>query len=264
MPALTQIEHAGFDRGLAALISAAPVSMKRVLMAEAGSILKACAGRTKVAPADSITTNERLRIVKDLGLNGGNREGDIYINAGIRGDFGVVWRRTRGRRGFQQTHSAGLKPLNRHFGEKTWIDLKEAVADFKIQASKRLPLAKRSAGLARQSWVQIADSLGIALESVPGGGISGAGLAKARAALTSQGRAITNGFSEQEARQQGFMLSLINRLPYGPKAGLDAILQTVLSGRAAYFEQNLSRGVFQDMSKLLRAYPGLTLNSNSL
>lgn len=258
MPATLQ--HAGFDQGIRALIAAAPVSMKRVLRAEAGSILKACAGRTKVASATAITTNERLRIVKDLGFNGGNREGDIYINAGIRGDFGKVWRRTRGRKGFQQTHAAGFKPLNRHFGDKAWIDLQEAVADFKIQAGKRIPLAKKSGGLARQSWVQIADTLGILLEMVPGGGLSGAGLAKARAALNSKGAAVQNGFSEQEARQHGFLLRIINRLPYGTKAGLDAVLVTVMNGRAAYFQQNLARGVFGDQAKLLRAYPGLTVN----
>jgi hypothetical protein len=264
MPASLTVQHAGFDRAMSALIAAAPVSMKRVLRAEAGSILKACAGRTKVASATSITTNERLRIVKDLGFNGGNREGDIYINAGIRGDFGKVWRRTRGRKGFQQTHAANFKVLNRHFGKGAWIDLQEAVADFKIQANKRVPLAKKSAGLARQSWVQIADSLGIALELVPGGGISGAGLAKARAALTSKGNAVQNGFSNEEARQQGFLIRLMNRLPYGRQAGLDLVLQTVISGRAAYFAQNLARGVFGDQKKLLRAYPGLTSNQSSL
>ena len=259
MPATATLQHTGFDQALRALVAAAPVSMKRVLRAEAGSILKACAGRTKVATAQTITTNERLRIIKDLGLNGGNRKADIYINAGIRGEFGKVWRRTRGRQGFQQTHAANFKPLNRHFGDKAWIDLQEAVADFRIQAQKRIPLAKRSAGLARQSWVQIADSLGIALETVKGGGLSAAGLAKARAALTSQGRTVQNGFSDQEARQHGFLLRLINRLPYGPRSGLDAVLQSVLAGRAAYFQQNLARGVFADQAKLLRAYPGLTV-----
>lgn len=265
MPASFQLRAAGYQTALRALVAAAPVSTERVLRAEAGIILKTCAARTKVAKAAAITTNERLRIVKDLGYAHGRSGGfGIAINAGIRGVFGKVWRSTTrkdGTWGLQQTHDANFRPLNRHFGDAVWIDLKEAVEDFRLEASKRIPLAKASAGLARQSWIQIADSLGILLEAVPGGGISGAGLAKARAALTSQGRAVQNGFSEQHRLAQSYFLRLVNRLPYGPSAGLDSTLATVLAGRADYFRQNAARGVFGDMKKLLRAYPGLTLNN---
>ena len=265
MPASATLKAAGFHQALRALIEASPVSMERTLRAEAGSILKACAARTKVAKADAITRNERLRIVKDLGYTHG-RSGafGIAINVGIRGAFGKVWRSTTrkdGTWGLQQTHAENFRPLNRHFGDSVWTDLKEAVSDFQYEARKRVPMAKQSAGLARQSWVQIADSLGIRLENVPGGGISGAGIAKARAALTSRGQSVTNGFSEEERRNQGFLLRLINRLPYGPQAGLDRVLEWVMAGRAAYFEKNLARGVFRDQAKLLRAYPGLTMRN---
>lgn len=265
MPAgFRPLQHARFDQALRGLIAVSPVSLERTLRAEGGSILKACAARTKVAKTAAVTRNERLRIVKDLGYQHG-RSGNfgVAISVGIRGPYGKVWRSTTrkdGTWGLQQTHAEGFRPLWRHFGDSVWIDLKEAVEDFRYELRKRLPLAKQSAGLARQSWVQIADSLGIRLENVPGGGISAAGIAKARAALTSQGRPALNGFSEEERRNQGFILRLINRLPYGPAAGLDRVLELVLAGRAAYFEQNMARGVFADQAKLLRAYPGLTIH----
>lgn len=265
MPASLQLRAAGYQSALRALVAAAPVSAERVLRAEAGSILKACAARTKVAKAATITRNERLRVIKDLGYAHGRSGGfGIAINAGIRGAFGKMWRSTTrkdGTWGLQQTHAENFRPLNRHFGDAVWIDLKEAVEDFKSSAAKRVPAAKQSAGLARQSWVQIADSLGILLEAVPGGGLSGAGLAKARAALASNGRAYVNGFSEEERNSKGVLFRLINRIPFGPAAGLDQILLGVVAGRAAYAEQNMARGVFDDMKKLLRAYPGLTLNN---
>lgn len=265
VPADLQLRAAGYQAALRALVAAAPVSTERVLRAEAGSILKTCAARTKVAKASAITTNERLRVIKDLGYSHGRSGGfGIAINAGIRGAFGKVWRSTTkkdGTWGLQQTHDSNFRPLNRHFGDAVWTDLKEAVEDFRYAAAKRVPAAKQSAGLARQSWVQIADSLGIVLENVPGGGLSGAGLAKARAALASNGRTYINGTSDQERSAQGFLLRLVNRLPFGPAAGLDQILLTVVAGRAAYFEQNAARGVFDDIKKLLRAYPGLTLNN---
>jgi hypothetical protein len=266
MPADFRLVADGFQRALGMLIEAAPVSTERVLKAEAGAILKACAGRTKVAKASAVTTNERLRIIKDLGYNGGNKSADIYINAGIRGAFGKVWRKTRPAPGggwiFQQTHDANFRVLNRHFGDAVWTDLREAVEDFKYEAAKRIPQARASAGLARQSWIQIADSIGIRLENVPGGNLSASGILKARAAIASNGQAYVNGMSEQEHSQRGFVLRLINRLPFGPKAGLDATLASVLAGRSAYFEQNMARGVFGDMQKLLRAYPGLTVYNN--
>ncbi len=272
MPASVQFKAAGFQQALRALVAASPVSMERTLRSEAGSILKACAGRTKVAKADKITANERLRLINDLGyfhMRGDmTEEGYISVNAGIRGEWGKIWQnvtRTRGPDagtwGWQQTHGPGLRPLDRHFGERRWQQLQAAAAAVRAEERRRVPLAKKSAGLARQSWVQIADSLGIRLESVPGGGISGAGIAKARAALTSSGQAVTNGFSEEERRQHSFLLRLINRLPYGPQAGLDRTLEWVLAGRAAYFRQNMARGVFDDQAKLLRAYPGLTMRN---
>jgi len=273
MPAAFDLVADRFQQALRTLVAASPVSIERTLKAEAGSILKACAGRTKVAKAAKITANERLRLIKDLGyahIRGDvAEEGHISVNAGIRGEWGKIWQnvtRTRGPGagtwGWQQTHGPGLRPLDRHFGERRWQQLQAAAAAVRDEERRRVPIAKQSAGLARQSWVQIADALGIRLEAVPGGHLSSAGLAKARTAIASDGRSYVNGLGQEERQQHGVLLRLINRLPFGEAAGLDLTLQYVLAGRAAYFEQNMGRGVFRDVDRLLKAYPGLTVHHN--
>lgn len=86
MPISLKLQAERFQQALRALADASPVSLERTLRAEAGSILKACAARTKVAKVAAITRNERLRVIKDLGYGHG-RSGDfgIAINAGTRG-----------------------------------------------------------------------------------------------------------------------------------------------------------------------------------
>lgn len=263
-----QFDTSAMDRMFKQLVAYSPVSVKATIRAEAGSILKTCASRTKVAKANNIALNARLFIVKQLGYAHGRSDlvsnGHIAINVGIRGDFGKVWQSVvktsgpkKGTLGWQQTHGPNFKPLNRHFGQKRWTDLQEAVSDFKYEEKKRLPLAKRSAGLARQSWLLIGDDLGIRLEDVPGGSISAAGLAKARAALASDGRAYKNGTAREMGEARRFSITLTNQLPYGRRINLDRVLVSAIQGRVKFFERNVSLGVFQSLDKMLKAYPGV-------
>lgn len=265
MQARVKIDTMAVDRAFQALANYSPVAVRDTLRAEAGSILKTCAGRTKVAKPADIVPRERLRIVKELGYAHG-RSGlfDIAITVGARSAaaYGKVWRSTTrrdGTWGIQQTHAPGFQPLNRHYGDAVWTDLKEAVQDFQYDERKRVPLAKKSAGLARQSWVQIADDLGIRLEDVPGGGISPAGIAKAREAIARDGRSYKNGQGSEYGSARDFTIRLTNQLPYASKVRLDSILAGAINGRVKFFERNLALGVFKSLEKTLKAYPGLRI-----
>jgi hypothetical protein len=264
MSATLTIDATGFRRAILGLSQFTPLGVRAVIRAEAGSILKACAGDTKVATQDQVDLRTRVRTIRDLDLTGGkrNREATISVNAGLRGPFGRVFMRKRDGTGWRRTHEAGFKPLHQHYRRGDWIDLQEAIATVRSALRRAIPAARGAIGLARQSWVQIADDFGTPLERVPGGKLSAAGIAKARAAIASTGQQYRNGQAREYSDNRTFVLTLINRLPFGRKIQLDSILARHVNGRARYFEQNLARGVFDNMAHTLRAYPGLRIQRN--
>lgn len=271
-------EIAKLSRAFHAIARSARVTGEAVLRGEAGIILKACAGRTKVATQAKADLRSARRVLGKQGLDltgaGGTQPGDITVNAGEKGPFGRVWIRSprSTRRAMQSGRPFRLagqiskgnftfKPERYHWKKGTWIDLLEVASDVAYQMRKAIPAGRRAIGLARQSWVQIADSLGIKLEAVKGGGnLSAAGLAKARAAIAANGRRYANGLSRQE-RGARATLTLINRYPGGRKMGMDRTLAGVLIGRARFFQQNLRRGVFSSIAHTARAYPYLTVKN---
>lgn len=240
----------------------ASLPLERVIRAEAGSILKACAGMTKVANPEKVEIGARNDALRSLGLTSDRAGSDITINSGRRGPTGRVFARSTGPRSnrrWRRAYGAGYpigKPENTHWKDRDWTDIQEAIADYERLLEKVLPAAVKSIGLARQSWVQIADSLGIRLEAVPGGHISAAGIQKARQAISSNGRIYVNGRSREERAAEGFFIDLINGLPYGQKVQLPRILYVAMQGRAQYYAENVSLGVFQSLSEIASRYPG--------
>jgi len=230
--------------------------------AEAGVILKTWAGRTQVATQQKVDRDARNRAIRGLDLT---RGGDITVNTGLKAPYGRVFMRTKSGK-YRRTHEAGFRPVSGargqgngdHYKKGDWIDLKEAIAATRLAVSKALPTARRAIGLARQSIVQIADELNLRLESVRGGGsLSAAGLAKARAALASNGQHYANGRGVTSKTAQEFSLTLINRYPKGGQLGMDRTLTGVIAGRLKYFERNLAEATFLSASRTARAYPYL-------
>jgi hypothetical protein len=240
-------------------------SQRDVLRAEAGVILKTWAGRTKVAGAEAIGVQVRKRISRSLGLSGRGR-GDgtesVSINMGMRGVPGRVWWHTRNNKfqlaGQMSKNGQSFSPRNIHFRRLDWLDIKEATFGYSSEIRRALPMALRSAGLARQSVIQIADGLGIDLATVKGGGtLSAAGIAKARAAIASNGRAYRNGVGRMGGDETRDYIELINTLPYNAKIGMDRTLLGVLNGRAAFIETSYRKGAFNSLRNSARAFPNL-------
>lgn len=274
MQAVLSVDSRGFSRALEEMSRTTGLALRKIIIAEAGSILKACAGDTKVATEKTVTQKAINRTLgkTGLGLTKANDPGDISINTGARGTFGRVWVRSPAQRrgsgkpfrlaGTIGERTLSFSPERYHWRRPAWTDITEAVADAAYQLAKVIPAAKKSIGLARQSWVQIADSLGIRLESVPGGRISASAIAKARAAIASTGRPYTNGLGRRHDEAQSFFVTLVNRLPYGTRIGLDRILAKNINGRVRYFHENMRRGVFDHLSTIARKYPGLDIRNN--
>ena len=237
--------------------------LKKVIRAEAGSILKACAGDTKVASVEQVSGRARRRVIKELELN----RGDITINSGTSkrgaGTAGRIWAVSHGPRAKHRQYRLAFyngNPVgvanNIRFTTPDWIDIEEAKQDYVRKIKMALEAAKRSIGLARQSWIQIADSLNIRLESVPGGRLSASGIAKARRALAKDGHPYVNGVSVEAEVSDGYYVDLVNRFPAGGRIGFARILFNAIRNRQKHFERALEVGVFKSEEKVAQQFPG--------
>lgn len=251
---------------------------RAILRAEAGSILKIWAGRVKVAKSQDIRVRVRRQAAYLAGVAPRGRNSDfmVSINTGLRGEEGRIWFQTRrglkagaslaaNRRSFQlvgkiDVHSGRIHYNHLHFRNQDWAVIVEDVNRYREWYQKLLPKAEQSVGLARQSVVQIADQLGIDLESVPGRGISSAGIRKARSAIASNGRAYVNGSGTEAGNVESYYVDLFSRLPYGHRIGMDAALAEVLGGRAKYIETAYAKGAFDSMNGVVRAFPNVFRN----
>lgn len=242
-------------------------SEKVVTKGEAGAILKTWAGRTKVATRDKVEYRARKRALHGLGYTkagSGAAPGAITINTGTRGIAGRVWVKTAGKRG-KPWREAGVlnvktfafQPRNFHWKDSDWSSINKAVVDSELAIKKATELGAASAGLARQSVVQIADKLQIDLTRIPGGGASPAAIAKARLAMASNGQRYINGTgTETEEKNAGrYFVTLINSLPYHAKAGLDRTLAGVLAGRVGLYRRTFANGAFKSIQGTTRSYP---------
>jgi hypothetical protein len=250
---------------------------RAILLGEAGVILKTWAGRTKVAKPEQAMQRARYRAGKrtfgDVSSASTNPYG-ISINTGAKHGYpGVVWFRTRNKK-FQQAGvitnkgdwvpGSGVVFYPVHFRDSDWAKIDAGARAYAGWLRALLPVAEKSVGLARQSVIQIADSLGIDLTQVKGGGtLSAAGIAKARAAIASNGRAYVNGRGSHWGNAVRYHVQLINRLPYGIKAGMDRTLAGVLAGRVKYFETSYKKGAFDSIKSAARAFPNIVRVSNS-
>jgi hypothetical protein len=267
---------------------------RTVLLSFAGVVLKTWAGRTKVANDSRIDRKSRLHAISSLGHTGKGRpspRGDVTVNAGFKNPhFGRVWIKVRNGAGKKNwllalgdnftepgnaVRSTGLvrrgkgsrivrgvfnKYPNRPSSTTTdWVSSIVTAADQSMaKVPQSIAKGRKSSNLSRQSVVQIADALGIDLLRVQGGGtLSGAGIAKARAALATTGKVYRNGAAARGGDQVRAYVDLVNRLPYGRKIGMDRTLLGVLAGQNKYFERSYAKGAFDTQKAAIRAFPNL-------
>jgi hypothetical protein len=236
-----------------------------VLRAEAGSILKKWAGVTKVADRESADERARYRAGKRAFGNLGGASKNQYrlsVNTGVRGGIpGWVWYMHPSNRFMLAGYiddSGGVHPNpQRRFKNEAWSQISSGMQVYGGHLSTLLPHAHKSIGLARQSVIQIADSLGIDLSAVQGQGVSAAGINKARAAIASSGRAYKNGLGSQGGDDAKAFVQLINRLPFGVKSGMDRGLAGVLSGRAKFIETAYKKGAFDSAKNAAKSFPNV-------
>ncbi len=240
-----------------------------VLRAEGGSILKQWAGRTKVGTPEQADYRARYRAGKMAFGAVSHIDRNPYrisVNTGLRGgEVGWVWYKHPGG-GFIPagviSDNGTILPNHIHFKPDVWSKVVEGMERYADSLAGLLPNARKSIGMARQSVIQIADQLGIDLNSVKGQGISSAGITKARAAIASTGKTYQNGYGSEGGDDVRYHIRLLNNLPFGVRSGMDRILIGVLSGRAKFIETAYKKGAFDSMRSVSRAFPNVfkTLN----
>ena len=262
-------ELAKLPAALRAIAGASGLAAREVVDGFAGVVLKACAGETAVASVPATRLRSQFRLMADLGLTGGKQATAldiITVNSGAKAAFGRVFLRTTSGR-WRRTHEAnfsrvagipskGRKKPGDHYSDFQWLVLSSALQAVRAGLAPARAAGRRTRALGRQAWVQIADSLGIRLEDVRGGGrLSASAIAQARTAISYKGAAYQNGLSRREETQRKYLVTLINRYPRNQKIGMDRTLRSVLIGQAGYFQKNLELGIFNSIEKTARAYP---------
>lgn len=122
-----------------------------------------------------------------------------------------------------------------------------------MDARRRTHLAAVLAakGLAKKSWLQIADLLGINIKAP----------VYVAAAVASDGKQYMNVTAATKHSKSSIVIEFSNSQPTVniPRVGGARALERAIQGRIKFFDKNASLAVFADIKKQAKAYPGLKL-----
>ena len=249
-----------------AVTAAARISVEDWAMGESGVILKRWTGMTKVASEERVTVEARYRAGKQAfgGATNVKNPFGITVNTGKRdGIPGKVWNRTKlknWQEAGQIRDDATWIPAWKHFGDEAWKRIDAGGKSYAATLAKMKPMALKAVGLARQSVVQIADQLGISLESVRGGTANAAGIAKARSALASDGRYYQNGRGIRDKDSTSFFVEMINGYPRIQELRMDETLEAIVRDRMGETRRALESKVFESAQRTTRVFPYISPN----
>ena len=248
-----------YSKALAHMAKLSGLDTRKIVLAEAGVILKTCAARTKVATASKLRDGARLSTLRGMELTKPKQIGEyeFTVNAGKKAPYGRVWTRKNTSNKWQMVFGNDFSRVPRHFAEQAWRTANFLAKQSKVAVRKGIDTAKQRAGLARGSWVLIADSLGISLENVRGGqNIAASAIQKARRARARGNKQINNGRSREEAKAKSYFVTLINGLPYGRRIGLDRMLTIVMANRVKFFANAVKAGYRGSLAETAKLFPG--------
>jgi hypothetical protein len=258
-------ELAKFSQAMRDVVAVTGASAEEVTRGFAGRILKRWAGKTKVVTEANIIRRARARTAHKLNLSKANQnDASITINNGARGgQVGEVWHRTANNK-YQQAgmivgsgYAFAFVPAWKHWKTAQWSAINHLAGNYARLLGGRIFDGIRSINLGRQSVVQIAKAIGIDLTKVPGQGVSAAGIAKANAAVASNGQVYVNGTGKAHWNANRFFVEMVNNYPKGVNTGMDTVLAGVIANEIKYYERNMAEGVFLAHERVARAYPFL-------
>lgn len=107
----------------------------------------------------------------------------------------------------------------------------------------------KARGLARRSWLDIAEQMGLKID-VPG---------YVRSAVATTGRTYENTSAKRSRGKDGYSVVISNAQPTAVNTGAARAIQRAMDGRAKYFRKNCELGVFAEVAKVAKAYPGFQI-----
>ncbi len=173
------------------------------------------------------------------------------VNTGRKGGaIGRVWFKTKWGK-FQEagfvTDDGNFQQKHWHFADDDWARISTGAGMHANFLPGMIAAGKAAIGLARQSVVQIADSLGLKLD--------GDGVERAREARPSNGEFYVNGYGVKESQGDQFSVELVNQYPRIVESKIDIAAEEVLSNRMAFVAINLEFALKKDLAKIAKAFP---------
>lgn len=216
------------------------------MLFEVGKVLEGCVRLTlgnKFKIARSVEAKNRT-----LNESGSKRSPIIYVTKA-----GLIWFADYpgpGYEGVAEGRKTGtgktFHPMSEffHYGQPRWTRYQQSLLDLK---NKQIEV-RMVMGRAAQSWVQIADSLGVRI-NVPG---------YVRDAVPFKGKKHVNGFSRTIRTMNGALLEMqnVNPVLLGTIDG-GRILRTSILGREKYFRHGISEAYINDVKTIAHRYDGL-------
>lgn len=247
-----------YGQALAAMAKLVGLEPQQLLKEEVGIILKTCIARTKQVSVAKLRDSARLRALRGLGLT----RGPLTINAGVKARFGMVWRRNYENGQYFPIYYQDFSDVpNQHFGGEMFRVSTALTDNAKKEMQSAVQVAKKTQGLARKSWITIADKAGINLALVKGGkSIADSSIGRARNATAKGGAERNNGAAIVQNSGGIYAITVINRLPYGSKIGLGLLLSFTVQGRTAYFVTAVKKGFDGSLEQATKLFPGWTFN----
>lgn len=224
------------------------VPYESVILSETGHVLERTIDLTKGATAAGITAsvNSKFNNFGD-GRYGTANTRNVDPRISIAPTAGHKWwvsRDANGKRTFYIMNGG------RRWSKARWAAYQNEELQRQMQLRQFLPKAKGARGLAKRSWLQIAQDLGIPLEAIA---------AYVRGARPSSGKEYTNGSGKEFRGTDTFFIEIANNYPALADGRLPghSILQRAINGRLAFFAKNLEKGVFENLAARAQKYPGV-------
>ena len=240
-----------------------------VVKDEVGHLLEACIRHTPGARTEVIEQRvqykERLLYsaysggdvgkdarAQDRFISQGQRNGNAwYVTENYTGRATARFSRQRDRAG-NVAKSWHLMNGNRRWPDELWAEYQreesERQQDYAAHLASEMRVAKRSKGLSAQSWLEIADALGIPIRIAE----------YVRRAIPSDGKSYVNGSGHVETTAEATSYVLENFQPLLLKSGKAAgIVSGAIATRARAFDIAAQKGLFADLAFLAQRYPSL-------
>lgn len=251
-----QQELAKFTQAGRAISDAVGASFEKWAMGEMGVVLREWTSHIPETTPAAARLRSRGRATKEIGVHS-LKAWSTTVNTGRKGGkVGLAWFRTR-RGKFQPvgviSDEGEFDASHLHYKSQDAMKISMALNSYAGLLPRVIEAGQQAIGLARNSVIQIADSLGIALEQVRGHG--SIDFSRARAARPSNGQFYQNGYGIKAGKDDNFSVEAVNTYSRIAESKVDVALDEVLSNRFAYHMQNLQAALAKDARAIASAYP---------